>query len=300
MDKDSFPYKQPLDGSSGYHIRNNEEILDYLPGTRLRIWCTDHDNFFPMHWHNAMEIITSINGYYLIKTDTEEYEIHEGEIMFIPPGIMHTFQPSHKCQGFVYLMDTNILTSIQSAISVLPFLMNPIFLSNETNPSLHVTASSLLGQMRNEYFSKNTMRELIVYSIFLTLVAEIGYYYGADSNNQHRRLDKRCLYSEKFNEVIYYINEHYMEDLSVESVAKMFGFSKYHFSRLFKQYTQFTFCDYLSHRRMKAAEYYLSQPNMTITDVAFKSGFSSISSFGRAFKDIKNCTPTEYKAIYAK
>ena len=41
---------------------------------------------------------------------------------------------------------------------------------------------------------------------------------------------------------------------SRKDIASSIGFSKYHFSRLFKQYTNYTFCAYLCHRRIKVAE----------------------------------------------
>ena len=93
-----------------------------------------------------------------------------------------------------------------------------------------------------------------------------------------------------------YIDEHYMEDLNLEDIAESIGFSKFHFSRLFKQYTNFTFCDYLCYRRIKVAEELLAMPDLSITEVALQAGFPSISTFNRLFKQHKNCTPSEYRS----
>ena len=49
--------------------------------------------------------------------------------------------------------------------------------------------------------------------------------------------DKQQEYAEKFMEVCEYINAHFSEDLKLEDVAEMAGFSKFHFTRLFKQFT---------------------------------------------------------------
>ena len=67
-----------------------------------------------------------------------------------------------------------------------------------------------------------------------------------------------------------------------------------------KQYTNFTFCDYLKHRRIQAAEMLLEQPEYSITEVALQAGFPSISTFNRIFKEYKNCTPTEYRTMMTK
>lgn len=79
-------------------------------------------------------------------------------------------------------------------------------------------------------------------------------------------------------------------------MAALAGFSKFHFSRLFKQYTSLTFNEYLNHRRLKAAEELLAAPDLSITEIALRSGYASLSTFNRLFKQIKHCTPTEYRA----
>ena len=107
-------------------------------------------------------------------------------------------------------------------------------------------------------------------------------------------------YVTKFGNLLEYIDNHYTEDLTLEDMADIIGFSKYHFSRLFKQYTNFTFCDYLKNRRIQAAEMLLEQPEYSITEVALQAGFPSISTFNRIFKEYKNCTPTEFRTRLLK
>lgn len=104
----------------------------------------------------------------------------------------------------------------------------------------------------------------------------------------------------KFNDLLDYIDMHYAEDLSLESMADHIGFSKFHFSRLFKQYTNLTFSDYLNYRRLKAAEELLVNPALPIIEVSLRAGYTSISTFNRLFKQIKHCTPSEYRSRNAE
>lgn len=103
---------------------------------------------------------------------------------------------------------------------------------------------------------------------------------------------------EKFILITDYINNHFAEDLSLETVASQAGFSKFHFSRLFKQYTDSTFYKYLNQKRIEFAKSLLQDPGVSVTEVAFKSGFSSLSAFLRMFKLMNNCTPTEFREMY--
>lgn len=296
------PYPQPLvGGEDSLYVDNKEELVGYLPGTSVRIWYTHLDTCFAEHWHNAFEIIIGENVHYVSEIEGTTYEIHRGDILIIPPCTTHTLYPQKGCNGFVYLLDSSILNQINSAVSVVSMLKDPIYITEKNNPKLHIIATSLLRQMQKDYFSNNSMREVLVYSHFLTLFAEIANnHLGFDEKLLHVRLDKRKEHYDKFNEILYYISLHYKEELSIEKIARQFGFSKFYFARLFKQYTHFTFCDYLTDQRIKAAEYFLSQPDLSITDIAFQTGFSSTSTFDRVFRQRNYCSPSEYRKIHQK
>ena len=81
-------------------------------------------------------------------------------------------------------------------------------------------------------------------------------------------------------------------------MAQMAGFSKFHFARLFKQYTNESFYRYLNQRRITHAKTLLLNPELTVLDVAIQSGFSSPSSFLRMFRQLNDCTPTEFRKMY--
>ena len=59
-----------------------------------------------------------------------------------------------------------------------------------------------------------------------------------------------------------------------------------------------SYITYINKIRTNAAQQLLLGPNLSITEVAMSVGFSSITSFNRAFKEIKHCTPSEYKKFY--
>ena len=86
--------------------------------------------------------------------------------------------------------------------------------------------------------------------------------------------------------------------IELSKLADIAGYSKYHFSRIFKRYNEMSYIQYINKIRTNAAQTLLLDPNISITEVAMRSGFSSITSFNRAFKEVKHCTPTEFKKFY--
>ena len=162
--------------------------------------------------------------------------------------------------------------------------------------------AALITQLCRDYFSNDSLREMMIYSHLLAFFVNYVRYRismeessGLNPVNETRQKDL----IDKFNSVLDYLDEHYAEDITLEKVADVAGFSKFHFSRLFKQCSGYNFYDYVCFRRIKAAETLLLKPGSSITEVALQSGFSSLSTFNRTFKKVKGCTPSEYRNLFS-
>ena len=101
---------------------------------------------------------------------------------------------------------------------------------------------------------------------------------------------------EHINRAINYIVENFTQPPNLDKVAKISGFSKYHFHRLFKEFTQETLNQFTRRIRLERSAFYLYfQKEKSITDIALSCGFSSSQNFASAFKKHFNTTPSEYK-----
>jgi AraC family transcriptional regulator len=93
------------------------------------------------------------------------------------------------------------------------------------------------------------------------------------------------LYVQRINAVIGHIRENLNDDLSLDTLARVAGFSPFHFHRLFKSITEETVSDMVMRLRLERAVMLLrSTPKLSITDAAFDSGFKSVAVFSRTFK----------------
>lgn len=292
-------YQQPI---GGFHrvVENNFEHVDYLKGSTIRIWFNDDSNHYSTHWHTATEIIMPMENYYTVTVYQTKYHLNVGDILVIPSGEQHELNAPPSGSRFIYLFDFSAISKLKGFASILPLLNQPLLITAQTAPGIYESEYDLLLQMRNEYFSDNNLRELIIYSLIINFFVYIGRnHFESNIDNPYIRTNKKREYIETFNEVLDYIDNHYMEDLCLETVACSAGFSKYYFTRLFKQYTDTTFYDYLSYKRIRVAENLLSRAELSVTEIALQSGFSSISTFNRIFKKLKNCSPTEYRENYS-
>lgn len=101
--------------------------------------------------------------------------------------------------------------------------------------------------------------------------------------------------------VIKYIKENLTEDLSLEKLSALAGFSPIYFHNSFKSATGMTVREYVEEQRIKKAVNILVTTDKTLTSVAYECGFSSQSYFSYAFKRKMKLTPREYvKQVFSR
>lgn len=272
-----------------------QELIQYSADS-IRIWFNDQPVNYNPHWHSALEIIVPMENWYDVIISEESFHIVPGDILIISPGELHTLIAPETGKRFIFLFDLSLFAKIRGFAGIQTILSRPLHLTRTTHPNIYDDIYQLLMQIKKEYFRKNEFAELTMYSLLLDMFVRLGTNHLAAVNPfPNMRVYKQKEYMDKFNTVIEYIDSHYMEELNIDDIAASVGFSKYHFSRLFKQYSNYTFCAYITRRRIKVAEEFLTQPDLSITEVALRSGFPSISTFNRVFKQIKGCTPSEYR-----
>ncbi len=240
-----------------------------------------------------------VTNIYTIVIGKITYVLKEGDILIIPPGELHELIAPKDGIRQILLFDYSLISNLKGFTNILPVLNQPRLINSATAPELLPQLQTLFKEIANEYTSHSNLREPAIYALIIQMFVSLGRkYMSTERLFPDVKVNKQREYIEKFNIIFDYINSNYYEDISLDTIASVAGFSKYHFSRLFRQFTHMSFYDYLNQRRVKEAEKLLLNPTLSITEIALRSGFSSISTFNRVFKSFKNCTPTEFKNLY--
>jgi AraC-like DNA-binding protein len=93
-----------------------------------------------------------------------------------------------------------------------------------------------------------------------------------------------------------YIAEHQDEEVSLRQVAAAVNSSAFYFCKMFKQATGLTFTDYLARTRIEKVKNLLLNPHKRISEVAYETGFQSLSQFNRVFRRVTGQSPTVWRA----
>lgn len=98
-----------------------------------------------------------------------------------------------------------------------------------------------------------------------------------------------------------YIETHLYDSHTLEELADVAGFSKFHFHRIFKGIVQESLLQYVNRLKLERAVFLLiHRPDMTVTDIAYHFGFADSAVFSRTFKNHYKVSPTYYRKQYSK
>lgn len=100
--------------------------------------------------------------------------------------------------------------------------------------------------------------------------------------------------------VLYFIDENIREDITFERIADVFGYSPFHFHKIFSSVTEQTITDYIRKRRLTIAHQRLCETQDKVTDICYDVGFNSVQTFNRAFKETFGIQPLQARELKPK
>lgn len=277
-------------------LNGMHETINYGDSLGLRLYHNDEYEDYSDHWHTGIEVIMPVKEGYTVIVGEERYELQTGDIALINSGVIHSLKAPPTGERIILQFDTALLYDLKEMETVL-FMMRPvIYIPRDNDSELYRFMYEKLSKIIREYDGNGTFKEASIYAALIEIFVELGRREVYKTEGEDRTQSaKQQIYIEAVMGACSYINQHYMENLTLEEVAGVSGFSKFHFTRIFKQYMNMTFYEYLNSKRVKRAEELLFNNEMSITDVAMNSGFSSLSAFNRTFKTMKSCAPSDFR-----
>ena len=282
-------------------IKNLEgirETVSFESSTPILLYDNVDFEEYPIHWHTPIEVLVPLEGEYSIKCNDIPITLKEKDVAIITPGVLHQLYAS-KGRRIIFQIDVRTIQSLEEVDSFMSLIQPAVVITPEDYPDIHEKVYEMMMEIFNEYFSNAPLKNTTIFSEFLGILSLVARTYTTSVDRfTNIKPNKLQEYNETFLQVCDYINKHCTENLTLDMVAEVAGFSKYHFSRLFKEFANDSFHKYLNKRRIAYAERLLQDPSINITEVALTSGFNSISSFMRMFKADKGCTPSKFRELH--
>jgi len=108
------------------------------------------------------------------------------------------------------------------------------------------------------------------------------------------KANKDCVYIEK------YIDAHFKEDITLDTLSELTFLNKYHIVHAFKQYKGISPINYMIQKRIQEAKVLLSTTNLQISEISIIIGFTSQSYFAQAFKKATGISPIQFRKNHSE
>lgn len=254
------------------------------------------------HWHEEAELTLVTSGHCLYQIDLVDYEVKEGDILFVSPLLLHSVSlpqgteknPKMEMVSETYVFHLNFLggnsTDVCSTRYFVPIMNHEISLPCLITPEhpAYVSIRKIFNQIASLYNEEVPGYELALKSLFLQVIFLLLQY-----SEKHTSSGEGTR-SDKLKNVLDYIEVHYAQSIAVEQLAKICCFSEYHFMRFFKKHMNQTCIEYINNVRLEKAVELFEQGNTSILDVSLSVGFHNLSYFHRAFKKKYGMTPRSF------
>lgn len=256
------------------------------------------DDFeYPVHWHSAVELLYVEKNDFRITVNNDSYTMDEGDILFIANGDTHSFSNRNSTGKRVFIQfDPSEFSAFSGGSAIAPLISNSFMVSHKDSPYYESLRNHIISFVES-YMNKDFGFKLFLRARIYDILSVISSFFAGRASFQESSGVRKIQGLEKLEEAFKYIEENYMNEMALSDVAKAVGFSEFYFSRIFKDITEKNFSHYLNEYRIKKAEYLLVSSGMSIAEIAYNVGFSSIVTFNRSFKGIKGCSPSVYKKI---
>ena len=276
--KENKPHGTKDDPFSTYHIEN--------AGRSFQI---------PVHWHDEFEIIYVRSGFLTVSISGESYIGKTGEAFVVSPGNLHLMgSQSGTVDYYTFLFPLKYI-SFRTDDMLDEKLLEPLNSGHlMICPRVKDTAKELCEQLieiyeakKDESESKITtqVRTKIILLQFILEMWERGFVIENDKSGRNT-IEK---------EMISYIQQNFMEKISLKEFSEQFHLSEKYISRYFKEHFHITLSQYITHLRLEHAKQLLQDTDIPVTEIAMQSGYQNVSYFIRSFKKTYGVSPLKYR-----
>ncbi len=249
---------------------------------------TSKDPMAVMHYHHAYELYYLVRGEREYFIGDEFYKLEEGDVVLIPPTLLHRTAGKGATRFLVYFSEEFLKRYFTpEMISSLP--LDRVLVLRPDASSRELLERDL--NLMLDEFNKDTDNPDINSPLFASYLCSMLFSISHAQNNYvtDSYTDGRV------GQIIRFINEHYSEVNDIKQIAEHFFISKYHLCRIFNKSLGLPLISYLNTIKIRAAAELMHNEKLNLTDIATRCGFNSPSYFCKVFKAEKGVSPSVYR-----
>ena len=247
------------------------------------------------HIQHCDEITYVVSGKATVTSGDTCFDMTAGQIHFIKKGEYHKIVADENHNFHYYCIGFQLNHNYPD----IEVFVNAVMDKNHFVVEDAGNIKTLFGLLLNEFFIRDNESNLMIHFYFCQMLITL---YRILSGKARDVLNKTNTSSS--NQAVYrtlkYIDRNFIKIASVKEIAKELSYSEYYLSHIFKEKMDMTMKDYLMQKKIMMAAELLKESNMSISEIAEQLQFSSLHSFGLAFKRYMQVSASEFRRIQAK
>ncbi len=233
---------------------------------------------FNAHLHEKVELVYMLSGSSMAAVNGREFVIRERDFLIVLPNCVHCYYNDSP--------GNNPIVAIISADSV-PELRAELTQKSAPIPVGH-DESGEIGRLLESAahcggkYAEEKRRGLLLAALAMML-------------EKIELTEEKNSFGGSVADILEYCEKNFRNDITAGQMARELHLGKTYISRLFGKKLRMSFRSYINSLRLAEAVKLLEQSDMSMTEIASESGFETIRTFNRCFKNRLGMTPLEYK-----
>ena len=247
---------------------------------------------FAFHYHDFNKIIIFLSGMINYCIEGKNYTLKPYDIILVNAGEIHrpSVLDNSAYERIIIYVSTQFLSNYKGNDYDLSYCFerakkeqsNVLRIPSIDKSKLYQVCLELEHSFTDQAFAKELYQKILFLEFMIQLNRtaisnHINYLDFANGNS-------------KLIQILDYINQNLVEEISIDILAEHFYLSRYYLMHYFKEETGYTIGNYISEKRLLLAKD-LVQNGCSITEACYQSGFKNYSTFSRAFKKAFNTVP---------
>ena len=225
------------------------------------------------HWHRSVEIFLVLEGSIDFYINAQCYRLGQGQFILVNSNEVHSIDSPDPNFTLVLQIPRGLFEKYLGEADTLLF---------QRSCAQDAVLAALIRRMQEAYAQRQTGYLFQILGDFYQMMYLLVTDYRILEVDEERRKQNKNL--DRLSRITNYIQVNYREDLTLEGVAGIFGFSPAYLSKMFQKYAGINYKTYILDLRTEAGYRLLVNTELQVGEIASECGFPASRSFAKAFR----------------
>lgn len=239
-----------------------------------------------LHGHDFYELDIIADGESESNLNGKAHEVRRGQVFFLTPADFHDLAEGKPL--FIYNVHFAADTVSSRILERLVSSKKRLFVPDDAHFEKITHLVTIMESLQGENFGRDPIISRLLECVLLLLTASAKG--GSEDDAIHSTRENKPI-----QKAVTYVHEHFKENPSLSEIASVAALNERYFCTCFREYTGKTYKEYLKELKLSYARRLLLVSEMSVTEIAESSGYSTQSHFNREFKERYGVSPLKMR-----